>query len=75
MGRMCRKIQKSPAFLAGDELFYQVFAWFSSAGSHMGQQRNITGRFFLLFFHKKRLPSMHIGGIIAQKLPFVDTGK
>ena len=48
-------------------------AWFSSIGSHMSQQRNITGRFFLLFFHKKRLPSMHIGGIIPQKVPFVDT--
>ena len=37
---MCHKMQKSPAFQAEDELFQGYFAWFSSIGSHMGQQTN-----------------------------------
>ena len=70
---LSRTAKNIPGLSVGDEVFYSDPASCSSIGSHMGQQCNITGRFFLLFFHQKRLPSMHIGGIIPQKVPFVDT--
>jgi len=55
---MCRKMQKSPAFQAGDELFQGYFAWCSSIGSHMSQQGGTQGCFLgfgCLIAHEKSL--------------------
>ena len=49
---MCHKTQKFPAFEAGDELFQGYFAWFSSIGSHMGQQTCTAWRLIHLCRHK-----------------------
>lgn len=70
---MCRKMQKSPAFQAGDELFYWHSAWFSSIGSHMGQQTGTNLLFFGPFTHTGRLLFAQVGLIITWKLPFVDS--
>ena len=55
MTECAAKMQKSPAFQAGDELFRKFFAWCSSIGSHMGEQTDITGRF--QFCGHKNAPS------------------
>ena len=72
---MCRKTQKSPAFQAGDELFLGYFAWFSSIGSHMGQERNAAGCLVCLIRHSKRLLLRNRTEIIAYKSVFANNGK
>ena len=52
---MYRKMQKSPAFQAGDELFQGYFAWFSSLGSHMSQQSGTAWGLFQRILHSKSL--------------------
>ena len=64
---MCRKMQKSPALIAGDELFLEYFTWFSSIGSHMGQQSDTTWCLFLLFGHMKCPPLMNNFGYYTMK--------
>ena len=69
---MCRKMKKSPAFQAGDELFQGYFAWFSSIGSHMCQQSRTTWGLFRLILHSKSLLLCNRTEIIARKSAFVD---
>ena len=45
MTECAAKMQKAPIFPVGDKLFRGYFAWFSSIGSHMGKQADVTGRF------------------------------
>ena len=67
---MCHKTQKFPAFETGDELFRRFFAWCSSIGSHMSQQRNAAGTLILLVLHVKSLLLRNLREIIAYRWCF-----
>ena len=47
--------------MVGDELFYSHPAWFSSIGSHMGQQAQTAWRFIRLFTHADGPPMDNYG--------------